>query len=129
MTQEQKLRAVFNYCRDNFSYLKRPYVYPEQTDWEIGYATEFLTLRKGNCHSFAALFYFLARQLGYPAYTVEGEVGYSARHHGWVQIPIDGIHYLFDPQLAWRYLHEYGNTQYNFFKMNPKNPTFIYNPF
>ena len=126
MTQEQKLRKLFDYCRDNFSYLKRPYVYPDQTNWEIDYANDFLTLKKGNCHSFAALFYLLARQIGYPAYTVEGKVGTNAMHHGWVQIPIDGVHYLFDPELAWSYLYQYGNTKYNFFKMDPSNPTFIY---
>lgn len=127
MAQEQKLRALYEYCRDNFVYLKRPLVSKGQTGWEISYAQEFLSLGKGNCYSFSALFCLLARQIGYPAYTVVGSLGgaYSGPH-GWVEIPMDGVNYMFDPQFEWRNRYQYGKTQCDLFKMNPNNTPFIY---
>ena len=51
MTRDQKLRALYNYVRDNFSYLKRDLVSKGETGWEPAYAEEFLNLRRGNCHT------------------------------------------------------------------------------
>lgn len=127
MTQEQKLRALYEYCRDNFTYLKRPLVSKEQTGWEVSYAEEFLRLGKGNCYSFSALFCLLARQIGYGAYTVVGSLGgQNGGPHGWVEIPMDGVNYMFDPQFEWRNHYQYGKTQVNLFKMNPNNTPFVY---
>ena len=126
MTRDQKLRALYNYVRDNFSYLKRPLVSKGQTGWEPAYAEEFLRLGRGNCYSFSATYCLLARQLGLPAYTVVGGLGASASPHGWVEINLDGVTYMFDPQLEWRYLHDYGRTGYDLFKMLPSQARFTY---
>lgn len=122
MTQEQKLRILYNYVRDNFTYLKRDLVQKGETGWEPAYAEEFFRLGKGNCYSFSAAFCLLARQLGLPAYTVVGGLGRTNSPHGWVEIPLDGTNYMFDPQLDWRYLHDYGRKGYDFFKMDPDAP-------
>lgn len=82
----------------------------------------FFRLGKGNCYSFSAAFCLLARQLGLPAYTVVGGLGRTNSPHGWVEIPLDGTNYMFDPQLDWRYLHDYGRKGYDFFKMDPDAP-------
>ena len=126
MTRDQKLRALYNYVRDNFTYLKRPLVSKGQTGWEASYAEEFLNLGRGNCYSFSATFCLLARELGLPAYTVVGGLGASNSPHGWVEINLDGTTYMFDPQLEWRYLHDYGRTGYNLFKMLPSKARFTY---
>ena len=126
MTRDQKLRALYNYVRDNFSYLKRPLVSRGQTGWESAYAEEFLRLGRGNCYSFSATYCLLCRELGLPAYTVVGGLGTSNSPHGWVEMELDGTVYMFDPQLEWRYLHDYGRTGYNLFKMLPSQARFTY---
>ena len=126
MTRDQKLRALYNYVRDNFSYLKRDLVSKGSTGWEPAYAEEFLRLGRGNCYSFSATFCLLARELGLPAYTVVGGLGQSASPHGWVEINLDGTTYMFDPQLEWRYLHDYGRSGYDLFMVRPSQARFIY---
>lgn len=117
MTRDQKLRVLFNYVRDNFKYLKRPLISKGQTGWEPEYALFFLNNGKGNCYSFSAAYCLLCRELGLPAYTVVGSVLNSP--HGWVEIVLDGSVYMFDTQLEWRYLHDWGKSGYDFFKMSP----------
>lgn len=117
MTRDQKLRVLFNYVRDNFKYLKRPLISKGQTGWEPEYALFFLNNGKGNCYSFSAAYCLLCRELGLPAYTVVGSVLNSP--HGWVEIVLDGSVYMFDTQLEWRYLHDWGRSGYDFFKMSP----------
>ena len=126
MTRDQKLRALYNYVRDNFTYLRRDLVSKGQTGWEAAYAEEFLKLGRGNCYSFSATFCLLSRELGLPAYTVVGGLGSSNSPHGWVEMELDGTVYMFDPQLEWRYLHDYGRTGYNLFKMLPSQARFTY---
>lgn len=126
MTRDQKLRALYNYCRDNFSYLKRPLVEAGRTGWEPEYAASFLSLKKGNCYSFSALFSLLAREIGQPAYTVVGGLGKNASPHGWVEIKLDGTVYMFDPQLEWRYVHDYGRKSHNLFKFLPAKSPHLY---
>ena len=117
MTRDQKLRVLFNYVRDNFKYLKRPLISKGQTGWEPEYALFFLNNGKGNCYSFSATYCLLCRELGLPAYTVVGSALNSP--HGWVEIVLDGSVYMFDTQLEWRYLHDWGKSGYDFFKMSP----------
>ena len=126
MTRDEKLRALYHYVRDNFSYLRRDLVSKDQTGWEAAYAEEFLRLGLGNCYSFSATFCLLSRELGLPAYTVVGGLGENNSPHGWVEIELDGTVYMFDPQLEWRYLHDYGRTGYDLFKVLPSQARFIY---
>lgn len=57
------------------------------------YAYEF---GKGNCFCCAASFYWMAREMGYDARLIEGRCKNGA--HGWVEIDIGGVTYLFDPE-------------------------------
>lgn len=124
MGRDEKLRALYNYCRDSFTYLKRPLITKDQTNWEPEYAAYFLKNGKGNCYNFSAAFCLLARELGLPAYTVVG--GVLNGPHGWVEIQLDGKVYMFDPQLEWRYRHQYKKPEYDLFKMDPANTPFEY---
>lgn len=124
MNRDQKLRALFNYLRDNYTYLKRPLISKGQTGWEPDYALFFLNNGKGNCYCFSAAYCLLCRNLGLQAYTVVGRALNSP--HGWVEIKLDGAVYLFDTQLEWRYLHDWGRQGYNFFKQPYNNTTVVY---
>lgn len=124
MTRDQKLRALFNYCRDYYTYLKRPLISKGQTGWEPDYALFFLRNGKGNCYCFSAAYCLLCRNLGLQAYTVVGRALNSP--HGWVEIKLDGSTYLFDTQLEWRYLHDWGMRGYNFFKQPYYSTTVVY---
>ncbi len=103
MTQEQKLKVVHEYVRDNYNYLKRPFVQKGETDWEKQYALDMLDMQKGNCYSFAALYYYLAKQIGYDAHAVIGTIGHEHSPHGWVEITMDGTTYIFDAEMEMAY--------------------------
>ncbi len=126
MTQEEQLRALYNYVRDNFTYLRRDLVSQSDVGWEPAYAAEFLELGRGNCYSYSALFCLLARQLGLPAQTAVGYLGSYSDPHGWVEIEMDGVTYMFDPQLEWRYRYDYGRRGYDLFMFRPGQVRFLY---
>lgn len=57
--------------------------------WEVKYASDMLDGRKGNCYSFAAAFGMLARECGFNAKIVTGQIskdGAAAVNHAWVEI-------------------------------------------
>lgn len=126
MSRDEKLRALYNYVRDNYSYLKRGLVTKNETNWEPAYAEEFIKTKMGNCFSYAALYCLLARQTGVPAYTVVGKLGVrTVQDHGWVEIALDGATYLFDSELEWSYLHKY-NKRVDLFKIDINNAPYTY---
>lgn len=126
MTQDQKLRALFDYTVANYRYLSRPLVRKGAVDWEPGYALWFLQNGRGNCFSFAAAYCLLCRELGLPAYTVVGASGSADSPHGWVEIAMDGAVYMFDPELQW-YYNNRTTKKVNLFKMQPsKVPSGVY---
>lgn len=103
MSEHEKLRACYNYVRA-YGYLGRNATISDKTmprDKAIGYAKKIYDTGKGDCYNFAAAFYFLAKRLGYDATAVVGRCAYSwgTVSHGWVEIPMDGTVYLFDPQI------------------------------
>ncbi len=119
MDQEEMLRAVYDYVVHSFSY-RYGHVYERGAEgWAIREARRMLENRAGNCYCFAALFYELARFVGYDAKLYSGivygeqyeyntedgnlvycPIGYTP--HGWVEITIDGVMYLFDPEYEFR---------------------------
>lgn len=78
------------------------------TKWYADYGFQNL---KGNCYVMAATFCEMARNLGYDAKQISGRVplmsgGLGA--HSWVEIVMDGITYVFDPDFT----HETGRNGY-----------------
>ena len=122
----EKLRVLYEYVRDNYTYLKQPLVEAEQTGWEPEYATFFLDHGKGNCFNFSATYCLLCRELGEDAVPVVGLLGKRQTPHGWVLMQLDGVPYMFDPQLEWRYLHDYKRTGYDLFMVRPDEAVFDY---
>ncbi len=121
MTQMQKLRAAYNYVRDSYTYLRRNYYQIGDTGWELEEARTMYSTGRGNCYCYAAVFYYLARQLGFDARIISGVVGYARSPHGWVEIDIDGETCIFDTELEMSYRKK-GVTSYNFFQM-PESST------
>lgn len=94
------LYTAFRYCRNSFSYVNRGLLEFGETGWEAEKAKQMFQTGAGNCYSFAAAFWALARGLGYDAQGVSGRVLEQARPHGWVEFEMDGLRYIFDPELA-----------------------------
>lgn len=111
MTQQEKLRAVYDYAKKAFGYLGIGSVDTSKEGWEIEQATNMLKNKKGNCYSWASAFTYLARQVGYDAKAIAGK-GVSPKGsesvHAWTEITIDGTAYTFDPQIESVYASRYG---------------------
>ena len=59
--------------------------------------------RRGNCYVLAATFYEMAYMLGYNVRQISGTVplrGGGSGPHSWVEIDIDGVAYVFDPDFT-----------------------------
>ena len=100
MTQEQKLRACYDYMMARCSY-KRSYEKPSG-DWTGTYATDILTTGKGNCYRFASGFAYLAKGLGYESRVATGQIKSKkggVTPHGWTEIKLGDAWYLFDADM------------------------------
>lgn len=115
MTREQKLRALYVYTRDSFTYLRRPAYEFGATGWEQSDALNMLQTGYGNCYSYAAVFWYLARWLGYDARIYSGTVGWNYAPHAWVEITMDGTAYIYDTELEMAY-HRRGRYEINLYK-------------
>ncbi|MBQ2895900.1 MAG: S-layer homology domain-containing protein [Oscillospiraceae bacterium] len=114
---EEQLRSVYNYVRDNFVYLRRNYYAVGEKGWELEEATYFLDTHYGNCYTFAAGMWALARGVGYDANAISGLTGEQNAQHGWIDIEMeDGVRYFFDVELEYAALRD-GATLYPMFKL------------
>lgn len=100
------LRRAFEYSRDSFSYLRRNAYYFGQTGWEIEDAKKMITTKRGNCYSYAAVFWALGRGLGYETIGISGTMTKTDQPHSWVEIFFDGVPYVFDPEMEMVYRFE-----------------------
>lgn len=94
---------------DNFNYLVRNFYDVGDTSWVVEEATTMLEKHKGNCYNFAAVFYELARAVGYDAKIYSGIMGDDYRPHAWVEIEFDGQPYIYDAE--YQYAH-FGSNAY-----------------
>lgn len=100
------LRKAFEYSRDSFSYLRRNAYYFGQTGWEIEDAKKMITTGRGNCYSYAAVFWALGRGLGYETIGISGTMTKTDQPHSWVEIYFDGEPFVFDPEMEMVYRFE-----------------------
>lgn len=100
------LRRAFEYSRDSFQYLRRAAYYFGQTGWEIEDAKKMITTGRGNCYSYAAVFWALGRGLGYETIGISGTMTGTDQPHSWVEIYFDGTPYIFDPEMEMVYRFE-----------------------
>ena len=117
MAPMEKLRAAYNYTRDNFTYLRRNYYEMGDISCAAKEATTMFSTRRGNCYCFSAVFYFLARQLGFDAVLISGKVNNrNPVPHAWVEIAENGEMIMYDPELEMAQ-RKAGHMQYDFFHM------------
>lgn len=103
MTQEEKLRALYLYTRDSFTYLRRPAYAFGATGFMQQDALNILNTGYGNCYSYASVLWYLTRWIGYDSVIYSGTVGSNRAPHSWVEIEMDGKTYIFDAELEMAY--------------------------
>lgn len=113
---EDNLRKVYDYVRDNFVYQARAHVERGAKGWELEYGVPMLRTHYGNCYSWAAVFMFLARNVGFEAYCQSGAVGVRVEDHGWTEIMFDGEWFIFDPELE-----NANHGRWSFYKLSYNN--------
>lgn len=102
MSQEEKLRACYNWVVGNCTYQSVFTTVPAGYTFDQWYGVNMFQTHKGNCYSYAAAFYALAIRLGYNAQFMQGNItkrGGGWTPHGWVRI--NGYNY--DTQMENRY--------------------------
>ena len=124
MTQHEMLKSAFNYMINNYTYLSRAKLTTGATGWTEEYAVPMFQKHKGNCYSFAAAYYYLAKNIGYNPREVAGLVGYNRRPHGWIEIDINGQTYIYDTELTMAKRRDGYN--YYLFEMTYRNAPFVY---
>lgn len=97
------LRAAFNWSSSKIKYKKigEPAAGLSHLDWYAEYGFKNKT---GNCYVMAATFCWMAKELGYEAYLVEGSVPSRSggmTPHGWCELVINGTTYVFDPDFTY----------------------------
>jgi uncharacterized protein YjdB len=98
MTDEQKLRAVYDYVLDNYKYKNLSANHPSNFSWDEYYAYTIATTGYGNCYAYAAIFCMLARKIGYTSAYVDTGY-YGTGPHGWCVIG----DYIYDPEIEWKH--------------------------
>ncbi len=104
-TKAATLKKAFNWSSSKISYgtVKKPSGKTSAADY---YAVIGFKRKKGNCYVMAAVFYQMARVLGYDAKFVAGKVPAQSgklAEHSWVTIKEKGKTYVYDPNFAWVY--------------------------
>ena len=100
MSREEKLRAMYEYIRDNFTYLRRHYYRIGDLTWPVEEAVTMYSTGKGNCYCYSSAFWAAARGLGYNAKAVSGTYGEERAPHGWVEIiQDDGSRLTYDVEI------------------------------
>lgn len=97
------LRKVYDHCHQNYKYLRKEAYSLGATGWEIEDAKEMFQTGRGNCYNFAAIFWALAKGLGYDVVPLAGTCTGSDQPHGWVGLYYEGTRYFVDPE--WQYAY------------------------
>ena len=106
-SHERQLRSVYTYVRDRFAYLRRNYYDTGAHGWEIEEAETMLSSRYGNCYSYAAAFWALARAVGYDVRCISGTQGEHYAPHGWVWMDMeDGVRCFYDVEAEFAALRD-----------------------
>lgn len=97
------LRKVYDHCHQNYKYLRKEAYGLGATGWEIEDAKEMFQTGRGNCYNFAAIFWALAKGLGYDVVPLAGTCTGTTQPHGWVGLYYEGQRYFVDPE--WQYAY------------------------
>ena len=106
MTKEQKLRAAFDYLKNNYMEGIRRSDYREM-DWPVVYGTDMLINGKGDCFSYGASFAYMAKAIG-----CSDCYACNSGGHGWAEV--EGK--IYDPEWSRH------STNYSYFGMSYDEP-------
>ena len=106
MTKEQKLRAAFDYLKNNYIEGIRRGDYREM-DWPVVYGKDLLIDGKGDCFSYGAAFAYMAKIIGY-----EESYACNSGGHGWAEV--EGK--IYDPEWSRH------SSNYSYFGMSYDEP-------
>ena len=106
MTKEQKLRAAFDYLKNNYMEGIRRSDYREM-DWPVVYGTDMLINGKGDCFSYGASFAYMAKAIG-----CSDCYACNSGGHGWAEV--EGK--IYDPEWSKH------STNYSYFGMSYDEP-------
>ena len=115
MTQEQKLKACFDWV------IKKPYVmrrkFVNEPGWPALYANDHFLLGGGNCESDACAFAYLAKAIGYTnIYVCTDSDGTWGLAHSWAEI--NGL--VYDPLFAEaKNYNKYYGAPYGVYELHP----------
>lgn len=120
------LRVIFDHCHQTYTYRRIYDGNPNYgaTGWEISLAKDMMESGKGNCYSYSAVFWALARGIGYEARAISGKCLSDEQPHSWCMLELDGEDYIFDPQWQYNYT-ERGIDHYDMF-MIPMEKVYIW---
>ena len=93
MTPEEKLRACFVYCKQNYHECRPRTPHYCEIDWPLLYANDMFVGSGGNCLSFAAAYAYMAKAIGY-----EDVYCCNSGGHGWAEVNGN----VFDPEWSKR---------------------------
>ena len=131
-SRDDLLRLAYEYVRDNNNYLKGKHYEVGENGWEIEEALKLFSKKLGNCYSFAAEFWALARGLGYDTRAISGLISHTYQDHGWVEIEFDGEPYVFDVEqegIYYRQGHDdYSTSMYKMDYTTASQWSYIRNP-
>ncbi len=95
MTQEQKLKAAYDYMASNLTYLGRGKPENLSSDaWIYDKAAEMAEKKNGNCYNYSAATYVVAKALGFDAKLIVGERIQTADLSEDDSTPVDGKKYM-----------------------------------
>ena len=97
------LRKVYDHCHQDYKYLRKDAYLFGQTGWEVKDAKDMITKGRGNCYNFAAIFWALAKAMGYDVVCLSGTCTGTDQPHGWVGLYYEGTRYFVDPE--WQYAY------------------------
>ncbi len=107
MTTYQKVKACYDYLINNCSYGFNTVINDKIEDYFAGYDGEIeaygmLTGHVGVCDDYSAAFVAMMRTIGLNSYMAIGQThkasgGYT--YHVWAIVKLNGVEYIFDPQI------------------------------
>lgn len=112
-SRETMRRKLYNYTT-TFPYQMRSYIAKGATGWENVRTWDMINTKKGNCYSYAGLFYNLCRYVGYECVAISGN--FYGGPHAWTEVTVDGIVYVCDPQQDGRLNNFKGGTYASYMK-------------
>ena len=104
MTPYQKVKAVFDYMTVSNKYLRNHSLpgIKGYTDIYQGKALYILTYHQGSCTDYSAAFMYMMRAIGFDCEVQYGQTSALAggwTGHYWNNVIINGVEYIFDPQV------------------------------